>query len=68
MKYIRNLHSIDDRVPSVSPQIGKEERPFVGIVVMVNGRKYCIPLSKCKATGRDTGGFLFNKHLTANSN
>lgn len=24
MKYIRNLHNIDNRVSSVSPQIGKE--------------------------------------------
>ena len=24
MKYIRNLHNIDDRVLSVSPQIGKD--------------------------------------------
>jgi len=48
MKYIRNLHNADDRVPSVSPQIGKEDRPFIGIVAMVNGRKYCIPLTKPK--------------------
>lgn len=26
MKYIRNLHNIDDRVLSVSPQIGKDEK------------------------------------------
>ena len=29
MKYIRNLHNIDDRVLSVSPQIGKDERPVM---------------------------------------
>lgn len=29
MKYVRNLHNIDDRVLSVSPQIGKDERPSV---------------------------------------
>ncbi len=45
MKYIRNLHKIDDNVPSVSPQIGKQMRPFLGIVVLVNGSKYCIPLT-----------------------
>ena len=45
MKYIRNLHRIDDNVPSVSPQIGKQERPFLGIVVLINGSKFCIPLS-----------------------
>ena len=48
MKYIRNLHNVDDKVPSVSPQIGKDERPFVGVVAMINGRKYCIPLTKPK--------------------
>lgn len=33
IKYIRNLHNVDDNVPSVSPQIGKQARPFLGIVV-----------------------------------
>lgn len=45
LKYIRNLHSVDTHVPSISPQIGKQNRPFLGVVVMVNGSKYCIPLS-----------------------
>ena len=45
MKYIRNLHNIDDRVSSVSPQIGKQHRIYVGIVVLCNQRKYLIPLS-----------------------
>ena len=36
MKYIRNLHNIDDRVLSVSPQIGKDERPFLGVIVICN--------------------------------
>ena len=48
MKYIRNLHKIDDRVFSVSPQIGKDERPFLGVVVVCNDHKYCVPLSKPK--------------------
>ncbi len=48
MKYIRNLHSIDDRVLSVSPQVGKDERPFLGIIVVCNEHKYCVPLSKPK--------------------
>ena len=48
MKYIRNLHNVDDRVLSVSPQIGKDERPFLGIIVVCNGHKYCVPLSKPK--------------------
>ena len=45
MKYIRNLHNIDNRVSSVSPQIGKQHRIYVGIVVVCNERKYLIPLS-----------------------
>ena len=49
MKYIRNLHNQgDDRVFSVSPQIGKENRPFVGIVVICDDKQYCIPLSSPK--------------------
>ncbi|MBR0093063.1 MAG: type III toxin-antitoxin system ToxN/AbiQ family toxin [Lachnospiraceae bacterium] len=48
MKYIRNLHHLDDRVFSVSPQIGKSDRPFLGLVVVSNGRSYCIPLSAPK--------------------
>lgn len=45
MKYVRNLHDADDRVSSVSPQIGKQHRMYLGIVVLCNGRKYLIPLS-----------------------
>ncbi len=45
MKYIRNLHNIDDRVSSVSPQIGKQHRIYVGIVVICNRKKYLIPFS-----------------------
>ena len=45
MKYIRNLHKIDEHVFSISPQIGKQNRPFLGVIVMVNGAKYCIPLT-----------------------
>lgn len=48
MKYVRNLHNADDRVESVSPQIGKANRVFVGIVVVNNNKKYCIPLSHPK--------------------
>ena len=29
MKYIRDLHRADDKVPSVSPQIGKANRVFL---------------------------------------
>ena len=50
MKYIRNLQKKgDDRVFSVSPQIGKATRPFIGIVVIFNEKQYCIPLSSPKA-------------------
>lgn len=45
IKYIRNLHNIDDRVSSVSPQIGKQHRIYVGIVVICNEMEYLIPLS-----------------------
>lgn len=49
LKYIRNLHNVDNHVPSVSPQIGKQNRPFLGVVVLVNGAKYCVPLSSNSA-------------------
>lgn len=45
MKYVRDLHQADDRVSSVSPQIGKQHRIYVGVVVICNKRKYLIPLS-----------------------
>lgn len=48
MKYIRNLHKIDDRVLSVSPQTGKDERPFLGVIIICNEYKYCVPMSKPK--------------------
>ena len=48
MKYIRNLSHADDRVMSVSPQIGKSNRPFVGIIVICSEKQYCIPLSSPK--------------------
>lgn len=49
MKYIRNLHNQgDDRVFSVSPQAGKDTRPFIGIVVICDNKQYCIPLSSPK--------------------
>lgn len=48
MKYIRELHKADDNVMSISPQINKNTRPFFGIVILLNGRKYCIPLTSPK--------------------
>ena len=52
MKYIRNLHRIDDKVLSVSPQTGKDTRVFVGIVIICGGHQYCIPLSSPKEKHR----------------
>lgn len=48
MKYVRNLHNADNRVQSVSPQIHKSNRPFVGVVVICDNHKYCIPLDHPK--------------------
>jgi len=48
MKYVRDLHNADDRVQSVSPQIHKSNRPFVGVVVICDKHKYCIPLDHPK--------------------
>jgi len=49
IKYIRNLAKADDNVMSVSPQIDKESRPFVGIVVVCEDHEYCVPLSSPKS-------------------
>ena len=48
IKFIRNLSKIDSNIMSVSPQINKQTRPFIGIVVICNNYKYCIPLSSPK--------------------
>lgn len=48
IKYIRDLAKVDDHVMSVSPQISKEKRPFIGIVVICENKKYCVPLSSPK--------------------
>jgi protein AbiQ len=48
MKYIRDLSQKDDIVYSVSPQIEKEHRPFVGILIICDAKKYYIPLSSPK--------------------
>ncbi len=49
MKYVRDLHNADDRVQSISPQIHKSNRPFVGIVVVCEDHMYCVPLDHPKA-------------------
>ncbi len=51
LKYVRDLAKVDDNVMSISPQIGKEVRPFIGIVIVANDKKYCIPLS-CTVLGQ----------------
>ena len=48
LKYIRTLSSVDDNVMSISPQRGKQNRPFLGVVILVNGASYCIPLTSPK--------------------
>lgn len=48
LKYIRDLSNVDDNVLSISPQRGKQNRPFVGVLLLLNGRKYCIPLTSPK--------------------
>lgn len=48
-KYIRDLSNADDNVLSVSPQSGKDSRPFIGIVVIMDNKEYCIPLTSPKA-------------------
>lgn len=42
------MHNIDDKVLSVSPQINKESRVFIGIIVMLSNYKYLVPLSHPK--------------------
>ena len=48
LKYIRALSKADSKVMSQSPQIGKANRPYIGIIVLLNGKKYCIPLTSTK--------------------
>ncbi len=49
MKYVRNLAKVDDRVMSISPQEHKENRPFVGIIIIMEQKKYCVPLTSPKS-------------------
>ena len=39
MKYVRDLAKIDTNVMSVSPQVGKQSRPFVGVVLLCGGKR-----------------------------
>ena len=56
MKYIRNLMNIDHKnIMSVSSQHKKNKRIFVGVIVMVNNYKYCIPLSTVEGKSKYRG-------------
>ena len=50
MKYVRDLAKADtnSNVMSVSPQVGKASRPFIGVIIVCNTFKYCVPLSSPK--------------------
>jgi protein AbiQ len=61
MKYVRNLGKVDDNVMSVSPQSGKQNRPFIGVVTILNNKKYCIPLTSPKAKFRGKSGVDYIK-------
>lgn len=47
-KYVRDLSKVDNHVMSVSPQTGKETRPFLGIIIIMDKKEYCIPLTSPK--------------------
>ena len=38
MKYVRNLAKADNNVMSVSPQTEKSSRPFIGVLILLNGK------------------------------
>ena len=48
-KYIRDLHNADNRVISVSPQINKDTRVFIGILLLLNNQNYVVPISHPKS-------------------
>lgn len=48
VNYGAELAKADDKVMSVSPQQDKENRPFVGIVIVCQDKKYCIPMTSPK--------------------
>ena len=48
VKYVRDLANADNRVMSVSPQQHKENRPFVGIIIIMKQHNYCIPMTSPK--------------------
>lgn len=48
VNYVAELVKVDSKVMSVSPQQKKDNRPFVGVVVICNDKRYCIPLTSPK--------------------
>lgn len=52
MKYVRDLKEKlgkdGEHIPSVSPQIRKECRPILGVIVMHDNVNYCIPLTSAR--------------------
>ena len=47
-KLVRDYSRRDENVMSVSPQIKKQNRPFIGILVVAKDKKYCVPISSPK--------------------
>lgn len=71
IKYVRDLSKKDSNVLSVSPQTGKDDRPFLGIVFPVDNenRKYCIPLSSIEGkekhkNAKSTGDCIYIRDLS----
>lgn len=48
LKYVRDLSPADSNVMSISPQTHKDNRPFVGIVILMGEKEYCIPITSPK--------------------
>lgn len=48
VNYVAALEKADSKVMSVSPQQNKANRPFVGVVIVCQDKKYCIPLTSPK--------------------
>lgn len=47
-EYGSALMAADTNVLSIDRTLQKDRRPFVGVVVLVDGKEYCIPLSSPK--------------------
>lgn len=50
--YVQALQQVDHNVMSTSPAEGKDNRPFVGVVIPHGDLRYCIPLSSPKPKHR----------------